>query len=194
MFLSFRWGNKVQELKRSFQSHVMSWRWRPWPPTSLYQGFSQQGWPLSSLRSGSSFILFWIPFLSGFLNLDAINQYGKQFLPYYWSPNQLLCQVQEEFCTTQGPAFAEEVTVGLVLAGMEQKPYKRLLLLAWFPLGSAEGVSASKILSQELNTSSKQKPDTEKRGRSIHFNRQSEKRAGSQPIGPQTQLIVRTSL
>lgn len=97
--------------------------------TSPYQAFSSQGLPPSSVRSRVLLFLL-VPFLSGFLNFDAINQYCALLLPDYQYPIQWPSQVQEKLRPAHGPAFAKEVTMGLMLARTDQRPHKRPLPLA----------------------------------------------------------------
>lgn len=56
--------------------------------------------------------------------------YGALLLPDYQYPIQRPSQVQEKLRPAQGPAFAKEVTRGLMLARKEQRPHKRPLPLA----------------------------------------------------------------
>lgn len=102
-----------------------------------YQDFSYQCLPLSSLKSRSPFsLLSLMPFWFSECWYHKLLCTASSRLPV---SHLTVSQVQEKLCPAQGPGFAKEVTVGLLLAEAEKWPRQRPLLLAWFPLGSAEG-------------------------------------------------------
>lgn len=161
--------------------------------TSPYQGLSHIR-ACSLLRDESPFLLFVPSFFffleSGsslvFRTSDAVSQPGTPRLSDSQGPSQLPGLVQE-LRPALGPASAWEVPRRLVPA----RPPKEASASGLVSSGVCRGrISCiNQILSQELNTSGKQKPDRKHR-----LKRQSGARAGSQPAGPRPELIASISL
>lgn len=92
-----------------------------------------------------------------------------------------------------GPCFCRGGDNGVdVGRHRAETPPKRSLLLAWFPLGSAEGEIS--LYKSDPLSGTKHQQQTKTRPKSIHLKRQSGAKAENQRIGPWPELIARISL
>lgn len=135
---------------------IWRWGWWPWGPTRT---FPTSACPFLLWKVGVLF-LSWVPCLSGFLNVDTINYYAL-LLPDYRCPIWLSARFKRSSAQLRALALQRRWQWGCCWPKQRNGHTRGLCfwLDSLWGLPREKLTCISQILSQELNTSSKQKPD-----------------------------------